>query len=183
VLLAAGYLHVGLDHFALPTDELVRARQSGRLRRNFQGYTVCDTEQLVAFGVSAISDVGGTYVQNAKRLSEYYAAVESDTSPATLAYARSADDDLRRDMIMTVMCRMELDFADVGRRHGIDVESAFAAELCRLDALAKDGLVLRRPGGFTVTELGRAFLRRIASAFDAYLPRAQEQSVTMSRAV
>lgn len=169
----AGYTQIGMDHFALPTDELARAVDSQSLHRNFMGYTVKATTDLVALGVSAIGNVHGAFVQNTKKLPEYYEAVESGRFPIDKGYELSADDEIRRHVITELMCNFTLDVADVEGRFGIRFEDYFAAELEKLtvggQSAVADGLVTVHPERITVEPMGRMFVRNLCMVFDKYL--------------
>jgi oxygen-independent coproporphyrinogen III oxidase len=173
-LLATGYRAIGMDHFAKPDDELSAALDTGRLRRNFMGYTVQDTPDMIGFGVSAIGLVQGAYVQNHKKLSGYYAAVEAGGLPVERGYAMSADDRLRADVIQALMCTFAVDRAAIERRHQVDFASYFAPELEQVAALAAEGLADVGPDGIRVTPLGELFVRNLAMCFDRYLPATQQ---------
>ncbi len=158
----AGYVHLGMDHFALPDDELALALDRGTLHRNFQGYTVRRADDLLGLGVSAISDLAGCYAQNEKELERYEAAARAGRLATVRGYLLSEDDRARRRAIQTIMCGGRLP-ADLARRFAADVE--------RLAPLERKGLVRRDPetGEVAVTPLGRVFVRNIAMVFDAYL--------------
>lgn len=166
-LTAAGYLHLGLDHFALPGDALAVAWRAGRLRRNFQGYTADRAAALHAFGASAISATPSLYLQNERSLPDYGAAVANGRAPFARAIELTPEDALRRKIIMRVMCRETVDLDALSRESGSDLRERFAPELARLEPLAADGLVAPTPAGFRITPLGRILLRNIAMVFDA----------------
>jgi oxygen-independent coproporphyrinogen-3 oxidase len=170
-LTAAGYVYIGMDHFALPTDELVLAQQNGTLQRNFQGYSTRGQCDLVALGVSSISNFGGTYAQNAKTLNEYYRMLDSGTLPVQRGVALNADDFVRREVIQLLMCAARLEFAAVEAAHGIRFEEYFAVELAALAPLEADGLVVREGRSLWITARGRLLLRNVAMVFDAHLPK------------
>lgn len=168
----AGYRQIGMDHFALPDDELARAIDKGSLHRNFMGYTVQSARDMVALGVSGIGDVQGTFVQNAKKLSDYYAALDAGRLPVERGYALDDDDVIRRHVITELMCNCRLDMAAVERRFGIGFRHYFAAELEELTAAASpttDGLVQVTAGSIDVTPAGRLFIRNVCMVFDRYL--------------
>jgi oxygen-independent coproporphyrinogen III oxidase len=171
----AGYVYIGMDHFALPDDELVRAQNNGSLHRNFQGYSTRAECDLVALGVSSIGKLGNTYSQNAKTLPEYYAAIDIGRLPVQRGIALSQDDLIRREVIQQIMCQGVLDPLAISRQFNIDFNHYFAMELEQLHTLATDGLVAC-DGKITVTPHGRLLLRNVAMVFDAYLPRAGEQA-------
>lgn len=168
----AGYVYIGMDHFALPDDDLARAMRDGSLHRNFQGYSTHGDCDLIGLGVSAIGAVGNSYSQNRKDLSGYYAALDRGRLPVERGIALSMDDVLRREVIQRLMCKGELCMSEIERRYALDFTDYFTNELVALDALAADELIAREPDKIHVTERGRALLRTIAMVFDAYLPRA-----------
>jgi oxygen-independent coproporphyrinogen III oxidase len=170
-LTAAGYVYVGMDHFALPGDELVRAQRDGTLQRNFQGYSTRAECDLVGLGVSSIAKVGDAYAQNAKTLREYYAAIDAGRLAVQRGVALSADDRLRRDVIQRLMCATRLEFAALEAAHGVRFEDYFGAELAALEPLIADGLVERGARSLAITARGRLLMRNVAMVFDAHLPR------------
>lgn len=171
----AGYRAIGMDHFALPDDDMARAAEAGTLSRNFMGYTVQSARDLVGLGISAIGDVQDAFVQNLKKLPAYYAAIDEGRLPIERGYALDDDDRVRRFIIAELMCNARLDFAAVERRFGGTFESDFAAELgtlARPGGPLDDGLLERVPGGLVLTGRGRPFVRVVAMAFDRHLERA-----------
>jgi oxygen-independent coproporphyrinogen-3 oxidase len=173
--LAEGYEYIGMDHFALPNDALAVAKRQGRLHRNFQGYSTQPDCDLVGLGVSAIGQMGDCYSQNAKTLPEYYEALASGRLPVARGLELSADDLLRRDLIMSLMCQGRLDFDTVVRRHAIDLQACFPDEIERLKALAAQGLVKLTEQGIEVTSTGWFFVRAVAMVFDKHLQAAHLQ--------
>jgi oxygen-independent coproporphyrinogen-3 oxidase len=171
-LRAAGYVYIGMDHFARPDDALAVAQAQGRLQRNFQGYSTYPECDMLSFGISAIGRVGPTYYQNVKTLPEYYATLDSGHLPVAKGIELTDDDVLRRDVIQSLACNF---------RVRID-EAYFAPELQELDVLEKDGLLTRRAGEITVTPAGRLLVRRICMVFDRYL-RERRERATYSRVV
>lgn len=167
----SGYVAIGLDHFALRHDELVVALEGGTLRRNFMGYTTCASSDVVAFGPSSISELGGVYLQNAHDVREWAAALEGGGLAVRRGWESSPDDDIRRRLIMRLFCQLEVDLAAFGRDEGIDVERYFAAELAALAELERDGLVARSGQRLRILPAGQLLLRNVASVFDAYLSR------------
>ena len=167
--LERGYEYIGMDHFALPDDALAVARREGRLQRNFQGYSTQPDCDLIALGVSAIGRLGATYQQNAKTLPEYYAALAAGRLPVVRGMALSADDLLRRDVIMALMCQGRLEFGVIADAHAIDFRERFAAELEQLAPLAAAGLVTLQADAIEVTASGRFVVRAVAMVFDRYL--------------
>jgi oxygen-independent coproporphyrinogen-3 oxidase len=170
-LLAAGYVAIGMDHFARPDDELARALDAGTLHRNFMGYTVLPATDLLGFGPSAISELGASYAQSVRELDAWHDAIAAGRL-ATLRGHRLTQDDLeRRWVIGEIMCRGAVRASDWRARFASDFENRFKAELAALEPLAADGLVeLDADGSVRSTELGRLVLRNVAMAFDAYLP-------------
>ena len=184
-LTRAGYVSIGIDHFALPDDELAVAARERRLHRNFMGYTVRPAPDSVAVGVSAIGDVSGAFAQNHKTLARYYEAIDAGRFPIERGYALSDDDRLRRYVIAELMCNFHLDAAALRARFGIDLEDRFAPELGRLTEAggpAADGLVRVERNGLAVTDLGRLFVRNVCMVFDTYLA-AHEGRPVFSRTV
>ena len=174
--LDAGYDYIGMDHFALHDDTLAQARRAGRLHRNFQGYSTQPDCDLIALGVSAIGRVGATYSQNAKGLDDYYAHIESGRFAVERGLELDADDLLRRDVIMAIMCQGGLDFRAVEQAHGIAFEQYFATELQGLRDLAAMDLVHLVPGGLRVTDMGWYFVRAVAMVFDRHLRERSTQA-------
>lgn len=169
---AAGYRQIGMDHFALPEDELSRAVESRTLHRNFMGYTVQSGQDLLGVGVSAIGDVQGAFAQNCKKLPEYYAAVREGRFPIERGYGLDADDLVRRYVITQLMCNFHLDRRDVERRFGITFEQYFAPELAELsgsDSPVAHGLLEIDSETLAVTPRGGLFVRNICMVFDRYL--------------
>lgn len=169
--LAAGYTFIGMDHFALPHDELARALTAGTLHRNFMGYTVQPGTDLIGFGTTAIGDVGGCYVQNDKNLARYQRAVTANRLPVERGRQRSWEDELRGAVIRRLICTFSLDFEWVQERFGVDPQRFFAKELDLLAGeFAADGLVRVEDDGVRVLPRGRPFIRNICMPFDTYLP-------------
>ncbi|HEX5864372.1 MAG TPA: oxygen-independent coproporphyrinogen III oxidase [Casimicrobiaceae bacterium] len=178
----AGYLYIGMDHFALPDDELAVAQREGRLHRNFQGYSTHANCDLLAFGISAIGNVGATYSQNLRTLDDYYARLDDDALPCFRGWQLSADDILRRDVIHALMCQFTVSFKNIEDAHAIGFREYFATELNSLEPLADDGMVEIAPDAIHVTARGRLLVRTVAMAFDRYL-RAQREPVRYSRII
>jgi oxygen-independent coproporphyrinogen-3 oxidase len=168
-LTAAGYVHIGLDHFALPDDELARAVTAGSLHRNFMGYTTHADSDLIGLGVSAISHVGDSFSQNHRNLTEWEVAVDQGHLPLWRGFELHDDDIVRADIIQQVMCRGEVDRQRIEQRYGLDFEDYFADALSRLVPLMRDGLVDVGPERISATSRGRLLLRMIAMCFDRYL--------------
>jgi oxygen-independent coproporphyrinogen-3 oxidase len=183
--LDAGYVYVGMDHFAKPDDELVRALRTGRLRRNFMGYTTQAGVELLGFGPSAISELRGAFAQNQRELPAWENAIAQHGVATLRGHRLSFDDQRRRFVIMRIMCHGALQAQEYREVFGEEFVSVFADELARLGALEDDGLVVRLPdGGLGVTPLGRLLVRNVAMLFDAYLPEQQRSGRPLfSRAV
>lgn len=169
IFLSAGYVYVGMDHFALPTDSLAIAKRQGRLHRNFQGYSTQPECDLISLGVSAIGRVGATYSQNAKTLEEYYDYLDQGRFPVVRGLALTRDDLVRRAVIMALMCQGELQFESIELAFMIDFKTYFATELEALRVLERTGLVAFEDSGIQVTDNGWFFVRAIAMLFDRYL--------------
>ncbi len=167
--LAAGYVYVGMDHFALPTDALAVAKRQGRLHRNFQGYSTQPDCDLIGLGVSAIGRIGATYSQNAKTMEEYCDHLDQGRLPVVRGLALSRDDLARRAVIMALMCQGQVLYEPIELAWLIDFKSYFAAELEQLKALADQGLVTLDGTGVQVTAQGWFFVRAVAMVFDRYL--------------
>jgi len=183
----AGYRAIGMDHFALPEDELSRAAEARTLHRNFMGYTVQSAGDMVAVGISGIGDLQDAFVQNVKKLPEYYAALDAGRFPVERGYALDADDLMRRHVITQLMCNLHLDIAEVERRFGLRFAETFATELDELtgpDSPQTHGLVTVTPEAIDVTARGRLFVRNVAMIFDRYLrARAATAKPVFSRTV
>ena len=178
---AAGYVNIGLDHFARPEDELVRAQQNKTLWRNFQGYTTHKNCDILAFGASSISQTADVYMQNEKKLKRYQDRVAATGSAVERGLKLTLDDQIRRDAITRVMCDLELDFATFGAEWGIGFAEYFTDTLTDLRPLAADGLVDILPGKINVTSTGRLFLRNIGMCFDRYLKEAASKQPRYSK--
>ena len=163
----ANYLPIGLDHFAKPTDELVGAFEARTLRRNFMGYTTQKESLLLAFGVSSISDVEDTYAQNFRKLSDYYKALDENKWPIMKGHRLTLDDQLRRQIIMELMCHLEVP---------VSLVRSLEQELLELKPMVQDGFLEITSEKIRVTELGRVFLRNICMVFDAYLSKETQAS-------
>lgn len=167
-LTAAGYVYIGMDHFALPDDDLARASANGTLQRNFMGYTTHGSCDLIGLGVSAISHIGDSYSQNARDLPAWEAAVDEGCLPVWRGRHLDLDDQVRGDVIQQIMCHRSIDIASIERRHDIDFNQYFADALARLQPLVEDGLVLLERMRVNVSSRGRLLLRIIAMCFDRY---------------
>ena len=172
----AGYVYVGMDHFALPDDALAVAKRQGRLHRNFQGYSTRPDCDLIALGVSAIGRIGATYSQNAKTLEEYYDLLDQGRLPIVRGLALNRDDLLRRAVIMSIMCQGELSFESIDLGHLIDSRTYFAREFVALQPLVDAGLVQVNDNGLQVTARGWYLVRAIAMVFDRHLQTDQDRA-------
>lgn len=169
-LTGAGYRYIGLDHFARPDDELARAQDAGTLQRNFQGYSTRAGAEVVGLGMSAISQTPASYRQNHKDLADYYSALDAGVLPVARGVELTGEDRRRREIILRLMCRLRLDFAELSAELGCDFPAAYARELAQLRAPAADGLVRLAADRVEVTDTGRLFLRNLAACFDASSP-------------
>ncbi|KAF1027130.1 MAG: Oxygen-independent coproporphyrinogen III oxidase [Burkholderia plantarii] len=168
-LTRAGYVYIGMDHFARPSDELVAAQRNGTLQRNFQGYSTRADTDLIGVGVSSIGKLGDVYAQNAKDVDAWRDALEAGRLPIVRGVKLTADDRLRRDVIMRIMCNLTLPFADLEATYGIRFAERFAPELAALRDAERDGLLTLEADRLTIHPAGRMFVRNIAMTFDAYL--------------
>jgi len=164
----AGYEYIGLDHFALPDDELAVALKERRLMRNFMGYTTRSGSDMISLGVSSIGEIAGSFVQNDPSEPEYNKRVAESGFAALRGHTLSPDDRLRRDVILGLMCNGVLDKRTIEARHGVDFDEAFATEIAELQPLARDGLVELDKDELRLTELGQMFMRNVALPFDRY---------------
>ena len=171
-LTAAGYVYIGMDHFALPDDPLAVAQRQGRLQRNFQGYSTHAECDLIGLGVSSIGAVGPSYSQNTRTLSDYYARLDRDELPVVRGAALTVDDLVRRSVIQTLMCHFELSKEVIECAYLIDFDTYFARELEELQTLEREGLVELGDDWITVTPKGRMLIRSICMPFDKYLRQA-----------
>jgi oxygen-independent coproporphyrinogen-3 oxidase len=181
-LTAAGYRQIGMDHFALPEDELSRAQQDGRLHRNFMGYTVQAAPEMIGFGMSGIGYVNNAFVQNMSEVPGYREAVDKDGLAVYRGLKLSDDDLIRRFVIGSLMCNFKLSFEELEQRFGVSYGDYFAAEDERLTELIEDRLLERQEDSLQVTPLGRTFVRNIAMTFDAWLAHKDEKT-TFSRTI
>ena len=178
----AGYVFIGMDHFAKPDDELSIAQRQGRLHRNFQGYSTYADADLMAFGVSSIGKVGPTYCQNFRTLDEYYDSLDRGVLPVMRGLELTADDLLRRSIIQALMCHFELSIESIEIAHLIDFKTYFASELADLVEMEQAGLLKVEDQWITVLPRGRMLVRVIAMAFDRYL-RSDRERVRYSKVI
>ena len=165
----AGYVYVGMDHFALPDDDLAIAKRQGRLHRNFQGYSTQPDCDLISLGVSAIGRVGATYSQNTKTIKEYYDYLNQGRFPIVRGLALSRDDLIRRAVIMAIMCQGALQYESIELAYVLDFKNYFASELELLKQQEAIGMVELDDTGLQVTEMGWFFVRAVAMLFDKNL--------------
>lgn len=165
----AGYLYIGMDHFAKPSDELAVAQRERTLHRNFQGYTTKAGADLYGMGVSAISSIGAAYAQNHRAIAEYQSAIDAHGTATMRGYALSQDDLLRREVITRLLCHALLLKPEIEREFAVQFDDYFSNELEQLAAMQHDGLVELSPNEICVTPLGRIFIRNLAMPFDRYL--------------
>lgn len=168
MLESAGYLLIGMDHFALPSDALAQAQNSGTLHRNFQGYTLYGDADLLGFGTSAISAMGTFYGQNQKSIEEWQSDIDEDRLPLERGCLLTLDDQIRRDLITTLLCQMEIDLDVLSQRWNIDARQYFGPELMQMNRLVQDGLVEFDWKVLRLTATGRLLARAVAMIFDAY---------------
>lgn len=183
--LHAGYVSIGLDHFALPDDELGRAHAEGTLERNFMGYTTARGADILPLGVTSIGTIGGTFIQNEVEERAYLEAIDSRGLAIHRGHVSTPEDHLRRELILDIMCRGRVHKPDLEARHGIDFDTHFAPELEALRPLEDDGILNLDDTELRVTPLGQLFLRNIAATFDLYLrarsARGQQGEGTFSK--
>jgi oxygen-independent coproporphyrinogen-3 oxidase len=172
----AGYVYIGMDHFARPEDELAVAQRQGRLHRNFQGYSTHADCDLLGFGISAIGQVGPTYSQNVKNLDEYYDRLDQDTLPVMRGVELTPDDLVRRALIQCLMCHFQVPIESLEIAHLIDFRKYFAAEIEDLAPLREASLVTLDEQWLTVTPVGRFLVRNICMVFDRYLREGRERA-------
>jgi oxygen-independent coproporphyrinogen-3 oxidase len=175
-LTAAGYVFIGMDHFARPDDELAVAQREGSLYRNFQGYSTHADCDLLGLGVTSIAKVDNTYSQNVKTLEPYYEHVDAGRLPVLRGIELKRDDELRRDVITRLICHFRLDFAAVEARWGIEFGDYFAPALAQLAVMADDGLLALDQAGIEVLPRGRLLIRNICMVFDRYLAEKRSQA-------
>ena len=180
-LTVAGFVYIGMDHFARADDELAVAQREKTLQRNFQGYSTHGGADIYSFGMSSISQADGIYWQNLKDLPSYYAALDRGELPMAKGYVMTEDDKIRRWTIMRLMCDLGLDYTSIARQLHLDFKTYFAAELASLDDLEADGLVVRNGDGLVVTDVGRLLIRNIAMRFDPL--QAVRKEKTFSRTI
>jgi oxygen-independent coproporphyrinogen-3 oxidase len=183
VFVGSGYDPIGMDHFALPTDELAVAARAGRLHRNFMGYTTRPAPDMVGFGISAIGDVGDAYFQNVKIIPEYRRLVDSGELPILRGVELTPEDLLRREVIHSIMCNWRIDKRAIEARHGIDFDETFAREIEELKEQVQNDFLELDEDEIRVVSLGKIFVRNIAMVFDARLRRMKRDGPVFSRTI
>lgn len=171
----AGYIFIGMDHFAKPDDELAVAQRERTLHRNFQGYTTKAGAELFGFGATSISMLYDVYAQNYKKIRDYYQAIDAGHIPVARGVLLNEDDIIRRDVIMKLMCHFRLVKEEIEKAHNIDFDEYFKAEIQELKQLEDDGLIKIYPDRIDVTPAGRLLIRNIAVIFDVYTKAKKEQ--------
>ena len=164
-----GYEYIGMDHLARESDELVKALQEGSLQRNFQGYSTHAELDMIALGMSGISQSGRLYYQNDKNLDDYYQLLNEGELPIKKAYELTDEDKIRKKIIMQIMCKGEVNYPEFYTETGVNIPEKYSSELNQLAGFEADGLLIQSPNGFHITETGRLFLRNIAMVFDEHL--------------
>jgi oxygen-independent coproporphyrinogen-3 oxidase len=172
----AGYVYIGMDHFALPGDALAVAKRQGRLHRNFQGYSTQADCDLIALGVSSIGRIGSTYSQNAKTMEAYVDLLDQGHLPVVRGLALTRDDLIRRSVIMALMCQGQLEYESINLAWLVDFKTLFAQELIQLDEMQAQGLVQLSESGIQVTAMGWFFVRGVAMVFDRYVQADRNRS-------
>ena len=181
-LVAAGYVYIGMDHFALPEDSLAIAQRQGRLHRNFQGYSTHAECDLIGVGVSAIGAIGPTYTQNARTLADYYARLDANALPIVRGIELTRDDLVRRSVIQALMCHFELSRETIDIAYLLDFDTYFAEEMAELEEFERAGLLRIESNWISVTPKGRMLIRSICMVFDKYL-RQDRDSRRYSRTI
>jgi len=182
-LTEAGYVYIGMDHFAKPDDELAIAQREKTLYRNFQGYSTRAGADLYAFGMSAISQFQNIYAQNYKELKDYYSRIDEGKFPTAVGYRMSQDDIIRKHVIMRLMCDMELTKSEVEEKFNIKFDDYFADSIQKLNEFVEDGLVELSGDKIKVSLMGRLVIRNIAMCFDAYIDKMMKEKPIFSRTV
>ena len=172
-----------MDHFAKPTDELAIAQKNGTLYRNFQGYSTKAGCDVYAFGVSAISQYENIYAQNLKNIREYYARLDSDEAATGVGYRMTPDDHIRKEVIMQLMCNLEIDKRRVEKQFGVDFDAYFSDDIGKLDEFIREDLVENNTQAITVIGSGLLIIRNIAMCFDAHLERMMKEKPVFSKTV
>jgi oxygen-independent coproporphyrinogen III oxidase len=167
----AGYVYIGMDHFAKPDDELAIAQRKGNLYRNFQGYSTNASCDVIGFGVTAISKVSNSYSQNIRTLEDYHASLEKNRIPLLRGYKLAFDDELRREVITKLICHFQLEYSEIESLFKIDFKDYFSNEIQELDVMQKDELLILKDDSIDILPAGRFLIRNICSVFDIYLDK------------
>ena len=175
-LINAGYVFIGMDHFAKPDDELTIAQQEGKLYRNFQGYSTQADCDLIGLGLTSIGYVGGSFFQNQKEMDDYDAAIQAEGLAVFRGYTLSEEDHLRRAVIMRLMCDFKIEFSDFEQKFGIHFNEHFADSLADLKEMQDDGLLTLSDSSLTVLPVGRLMIRNVAMVFDEHLRNKQQKA-------
>lgn len=183
LLITAGYVYVGMDHFAKPGDDLAIALKNEQLHRNFQGYTTHKEADLIGVGVSSISQIDNVYCQNSKSLRDYEALLSDGELPVTSGVVLSQDDEIRRDVIMSIICHNKLDVEEISNMYGIDFNRYFSSEQALLKDYVSQGLLEFSKQGYKVTPRGRLAVRKVCMVFDAYLSQQLKTKNRFSRII
>jgi oxygen-independent coproporphyrinogen-3 oxidase len=178
-----GYIYIGLDHFAKPEDELSQALFNKKLHRNFQGYTVLKDTDVIAFGITAISQFSKIYTRNKKSLKEYRYDLDRDQLPIIDGYKMTYDDEIRKFIINEIMCNLYLDFTIVEKEYHINFDQYFEDSLQMLKPMIEDGLISIENNQLIILPNGRPLIRNVAMAFDAFLKKNQNKKVLYSRTI
>ncbi|MFQ3262260.1 oxygen-independent coproporphyrinogen III oxidase [Reinekea sp.] len=181
-LQAAGYVYLGMDHFALPTDELAIAKKEGSLQRNFQGYSTHADSDLIGMGMTSISKIGNCFAQNSREEKSYFELIKSGHLATNKGYRLTIDDQIRRDVIQSLMCQTEVNYQDINQIHQINFADYFQSEIAALAEMANDGLLSIDPDKIIVNPTGQLLLRNIAMIFDAYL-KPSESIIQFSKVI
>jgi oxygen-independent coproporphyrinogen-3 oxidase len=179
----AGYIYIGMDHFARPDDELTIAMNNGTLYRNFQGYSTHAGINLLALGITSISMLSDLYIQNHKKMDDYYRSLDKNKLPAMRGVILNTEDQLRRDVITELMCNFRLSKVKFEQKYAISFNSHFSEALENLKTLEEDGLIKLTQEELIVTQTGRLLIRNIAMNFDEYLMKKQGEKPRFSRTV
>ena len=174
-LTEAGYVYIGMDHFAKPNDELAIAQREGKLYRNFQGYSTHSDCDLVGLGITSIGRVGDAYIQNVKELDQYDALISRGQLPVYKGVDLNEDDKIRREVITQLICHFRLDFPSIEQQFNIQFANYFANELVNLGGMQNDGLLDLSDNSIQVHVAGRLLIRNICMVFDKYLTQKQQQ--------
>jgi len=179
----AGYEYIGMDHFAKPTDELAIAQKEGTLYRNFQGYSTKAGADLYAFGMSAISQFENIYAQNNKDFKEYYGAIDAGRPATRVGYRMTSDDHVRKEVIMQLMCDLDLNKREIEKKFDIEFEEYFKNDIPKLDKFIREGLLINDPEKIRVIGSGILIIRNIAMCFDGYLEEMMRTKPVFSKTV